>query len=269
MTAFCPGYVAAPYNELVQDYPDHTAYPFKDFRVEWGPIFHRGRLDGSARVLVIGQDPGQHENVLRRILAGEAGRRVQGFLAKLGIVDSYVLINALLYSVASSQGASYVNQPAVQAYRDLWLDAILAPGNIEAVVTFGNMARDAWRSYERRRKLTGKIATAYLTHPTFPISAGGTAAEMAANTKKMLAQWSKALPTLHAALQHADRPVARPVPYGAGFKASDKADIPARDLPPGIPAWMYDDDGWAKRVGAKPIIKRRNITLTVPKGVIP
>ena len=29
-----------------------------------------------------GQDPGQHENVLRRILVGEAGRRVQGFLAK-------------------------------------------------------------------------------------------------------------------------------------------------------------------------------------------
>ncbi len=31
------------------------------FRVEWGPIFLRGRLDGPARVLVIGRDPAQHE----------------------------------------------------------------------------------------------------------------------------------------------------------------------------------------------------------------
>lgn len=268
MTLFCPGYVAAPYDELVADYPDHDAYPFKDFRVEWGPIFHRGRLDGSARVLVIGQDPGQHENVIRRILIGEAGRRVQGFLAKLGIDESYVLINALLYSVASSRGASYVEQPAVRAYRDRWLDAILAPSKIEAVVTFGVMACDVWRSYARRRKLPRELAVAHLMHPTFPVSAGGGAAEIAANTKKMLAQWNKALPVLHAALRHPDRPVERAEPYGASFKAKDKADIPARDLPPGTPAWMYDDDGWARRVGATPATKRRNITLTVPAGVI-
>jgi hypothetical protein len=33
-------------------------YPPSQFRVEWGPIFHRGRLDGSVRVFVIGQEPG-------------------------------------------------------------------------------------------------------------------------------------------------------------------------------------------------------------------
>jgi hypothetical protein len=31
------------------------------FRLEWGPIYYRGRLDGSARVLVIGQDPAADE----------------------------------------------------------------------------------------------------------------------------------------------------------------------------------------------------------------
>lgn len=269
MAAYCPGYVEAPFSELVGQYPDHTAYPFKDFRVEWGPIFHRGRLDGSARVLVIGQDPGQHENVLRRILAGETGRRVQGLLAKLGIVESYVLINALLYSVASAKGASYVEQPAVRAYRDLWLDAILAPGQIEAVVTFGTMARTAWQSYTQRRETASSIVVAHLTHPTFPISAGGDAAQIAANTQKMLKQWNKALPSLHAALRHPDRVVARPAPYGARFKPSDKASIPARDLPPGTPTWMYNNDGWAKRIGPKPKTKRRNITITVPTDVIP
>ena len=55
-------------------------YPTDSFRVEWGPVFHRGRLDGSARVLIIGQDPATHEAICRRILVGEAGQRIQGFL---------------------------------------------------------------------------------------------------------------------------------------------------------------------------------------------
>ena len=70
---FDPGYVRAPYRRLVADFPDESAYPIDDFRVEWGPVFHRGRLDGTARVLVIGQDPAAHEAIARRILVGEAG----------------------------------------------------------------------------------------------------------------------------------------------------------------------------------------------------
>src|SRR3954462_1217971 len=118
MPDFCPGYIQPPFKGLAANYPDEAAFPFADFRTEWGPIFHRGRLDGSARVLIIGQDPGQHENVLRRILVGEAGRRVQGFLAKVGITQSYVTINALLYSVYGSNGAKYVAKPQSRAYRN-------------------------------------------------------------------------------------------------------------------------------------------------------
>jgi hypothetical protein len=54
------------------------------FRMNWGPIYYRGRLDGSAKVIVIGQDPAADENVARRILVGSAGQRVQGFLRKMG-----------------------------------------------------------------------------------------------------------------------------------------------------------------------------------------
>jgi hypothetical protein len=54
---FDPGYVAEPFLTLCADYPGADLYPSDQFRTEWGPIFHRGRLDGSARVLVIGQDP--------------------------------------------------------------------------------------------------------------------------------------------------------------------------------------------------------------------
>jgi len=77
---FDAGYCEEPFRTLAGDYPETETYPSGQFRVEWGPIFPRGRLDGSARVLIIGQDPAQHESVVRRILVGEAGRRVQAFL---------------------------------------------------------------------------------------------------------------------------------------------------------------------------------------------
>jgi len=96
---FDPGYGAEPFRTLCVQYPEADVYPADQFRVEWGPIFHRGRLDGSARVVVIGQDPAQHETVIRRVLVGEAGRRLQGFLAKLGITQSYAIVNTFLYSV--------------------------------------------------------------------------------------------------------------------------------------------------------------------------
>ena len=69
-TPFDPGYGEEPFASLVASYPGAIAYPASGFRLEWGPIFHRGRLDGTARVLVIGQDPAQHETIARRILVG-------------------------------------------------------------------------------------------------------------------------------------------------------------------------------------------------------
>ncbi len=82
---FDPGYTNEPFQSLVDQAPDASVYPSDSFRIEWGPIFHRGRLNGTARVLCIGQDPAEHETIARRILVGTAGHRVQGFLAKLGI----------------------------------------------------------------------------------------------------------------------------------------------------------------------------------------
>ena len=49
---------------------------------------------------------------------------------------------------------------------------------------------------------------------------------------------------------------------------SDRVGIPGSDLPAGLPPWMYQQDGWAKRAGADALAKRRNITITVPKGVL-
>src|SRR5436190_2515967 len=132
---FCPGYITAPFAGLAGDYPGDDVYPQAAFRTEWGPIFHRGRLDGSARVLVLGQDPATHETICRRILVGEAGQRLQGFLAKLGITRSYVLINTFLYSVyGQGGGTKHVDDDAIVQYRNRWLDALTGRDDIEAVI---------------------------------------------------------------------------------------------------------------------------------------
>src|SRR3954453_8074036 len=145
---FDRSYADEPFRSLCEDYPGADVYPGSDFRIEWGPLFHRGRLDGSARVLVIGQDPAQHETIARRILVGEAGHRLQGFLAKLGIDRSYVLINTFLYSVYGQGGGNkHKADTQIAAYRNRWLKAILAPGKIDAVVALGSLATAAWEAW--------------------------------------------------------------------------------------------------------------------------
>src|SRR3954454_21685281 len=147
-TAFDPGYGEEPFASLVASYPGAIAYPATGFRLEWGPIFHRGRLDGTARVLIIGQDPAQHETVVRRCLVGEAGRRIQGLLAKLGITHSYVFINTYLYSVYGSAKAKTRRDPRLIAYRNRWLDALLVGKQIEAVFALGQLADEAWHFWK-------------------------------------------------------------------------------------------------------------------------
>src|SRR3712207_7598637 len=64
-----------PYTTLFRSrVPDYA--PFKEhFWYDWGPVFYRGRLDGSARVLCVASDPGPTERVAMRTLVGDAGDR--------------------------------------------------------------------------------------------------------------------------------------------------------------------------------------------------
>ena len=268
---FDSGYGQQPFHDLCADYPGPEAYDPHDFRIEWGPIFHRGRLDGSARVLVVGQDPAQHETIVRRILVGTAGRRTQGFLAKLGITQSYVMVNTFLYSVyGQSGGNKHKNEPRIVGYRNKWFKAVLGLGNIEAVVSLGSLADDAWNVWLKTTDgATYKtLPYQHISHPTWPESSAPDAATQAANTKVMLTKWNAALAALGPQIKHPDTPTAL-VPYGDAFKPSELVDIIAKDLPAGLPAWMRGDAAWATRQGADAAAKRRTIAVTVPDGVIP
>jgi uracil-DNA glycosylase len=264
VSAFDTGYAEQPYRGLCEDVPGRTAYPAADFRLEWGPVFHRGRLDGSARVLVIGQDPAQHETIARRTLVGEAGHRIQGFLFKLGLERSYVMLNTYVYSVfGQGRGNKHRNNTRIAAYRNRWLEAVFDDAQIEAVVALGSLADSAWQAW-KATPAGQAVNPTYrkITHPTQPQAAGGGAAA----TRAMLMNWNEALEAIHP-LQDPDR--SRPLRrYGQAFGPGDKKPIPAEDLPAGTPEWMRLNDGWADRPGTG-LRKRRTITVTVPREFLP
>lgn len=266
---FDPGYIREPFATLAREYPEENVYPPGQFRVEWGPIFHRGRLDGSARVLVIGQDPAQHETIVRRILVGEAGRRLQRFLAKLGITTSHVLINTYLYSVYGTVKAKTRRDPRLVDYRNRWLSALLAGSQVEAVVTLGTAANEAWQFWKATPDgQASNIAFAPITHPTQPESSSSRdKTKLAIATKKLLANWSAGLQALAPAIAHPDTPTPL-VPYGDTWGEGDRPSVPDIDYPAGLPGWIRHTDGWARRVGKDALGKRRNITITIPKGIV-
>lgn len=247
------------FRRLCREYPDATVYRGEDgFRAVWGPIFYRGRADGTARLLVVGQDPAQTEAVTRRILSGQAGRRVQGFVEKLGMTRRYLMVNAFLYGI-HHQGLAlpHLHDPQVEEYRNRWLLAALAPGRIEAVVTFGTPAAQAWEAFTASPQGQGvDLPWQRALHPTADKEGGPI------SRRDLLDNWNVALRRVHPLLRRPD--VTRPlVPYGADFTPAELPPIPGRDLPMGLPAWMRDTDFWAG-MGTPPGTQRANITVVVP-----
>ncbi len=266
---FDPGYGAEPFCSLCRDYPGADVYPAADFRIEWGPIFHRGRLDGSARVLVVGQDPAASEAIARRILVGVAGQRVQGLLAKLGLRTSYVMVNTFLYGVYGQQGGErHASDPAIAAYRERWLDVLLGP-NVEAVIALGGLADAAWRAYVKR---VGGRAEAlpyqHVPHPTWPeSSSGGDLKKLTDATRTLLDRWNVALGQLRPEIGNPDVAMPRST-YGTIWREGDLVVIPPDDLPAGLPAWMGSRSPWATRAGKTAIEKRATVVVTVPKDAL-
>jgi uracil-DNA glycosylase len=206
------------------------------FWYDWGPVFYRGRLSGRARLLGIASDPGPTERVACRTLVGDAGQRVQGFLDKVGLTHSYVLVNA--FPVAVHPGKVDEAQPLLEddaqlAWRNRFYDLVTGP-ELEAIVAFGanaHLALDLWDG--RPDVPTFKVA-----HPS------------SHDTRRLLEQWRTAVPDVRAAVTP-DRDGTQGGPnYGSTFKESDYRPIPHADLPFGLPPWV-GDDSWVRRNGAR------------------
>jgi uracil-DNA glycosylase len=203
------------------------------FRPPWGPIYYRGRLDGTARVLIIGQDPAADENVARRILVGDAGQRVQGLLTKLGLTRSYVIVNAILYSLVGQFDAelqAFMDLPAVQTWRHQLLDALVTPST-QAIIAFGRAARHAVETWPGATPFLEQGRSFLLTHPTArPVST-------------VFQSWNAQLPRMAAGITPDPDGTVDITPYsGSAFDAHHLAPIPRGDLPFGIPRWMGTGD---------------------------
>ena len=98
MVSFDKGPPAALANHFAE-LPDIPEEFLPLFWNDWGPVFYRGRLTGKARCWPSPPTRGPTERVVGRTLVGDAGQRVQGFLAKLGLTRSYVLVNAFPVAV--------------------------------------------------------------------------------------------------------------------------------------------------------------------------
>ncbi|MBT3586999.1 MAG: hypothetical protein HN509_18955 [Halobacteriovoraceae bacterium] len=95
------------------------------FRWKFGPMWYRGRLDGTSQVLVIGQEGAQDENVTNRAFTGSTGTKMQQFLNHMGINKTYTFMNTFIYTITGQYslfGEDRENPAKVKSQkRLLWL----------------------------------------------------------------------------------------------------------------------------------------------------
>jgi hypothetical protein len=193
---------------------------------------------------------------------------VQGFLRKLGIERSYVMINAFLYSVFGQHGGErHAESEPIIEYRHRWMDALLGEGSrVQSVVAFGHLAEEAFdRWADANPGRAADLAVERLTHPTMPEAASrGDPARRRAAMRRLLEEWNGALRRLDDALTERDEE-RELVLYGDDLTPGDRAPIPEFDLPAGSPPWMRSLRQWAARRGNTVEDKRACIEVVVPR----
>jgi uracil-DNA glycosylase len=189
------------------------------FHTRFGPVFYRGRLDGTARVLVVGQDPATDEILGHRVFVGQAGQLAQNFLTKLGLTRSYLMFNTFLFGVQSaSLSTAMATDATIMAYRNKLFDQAASTNALTAVLAFGQYAHASVMNWPG----IGKIPVFQLSHPT---AQSGVAAN-----------WNSNFVAASKVIQPDSDGVVDPTPYNTSG-ALPSTDVPRHDLPFGVPAW--------------------------------
>jgi Uracil-DNA glycosylase len=202
----------------------YVAHASARFRTEFGPVYYRGRLNGSAKLLIVGQDPSTDEILAQRTLVGASGQRVQRLLNKLGINKSYLMLNTFLFGIKGQMDAAMnaiAVEPTILNYRNRLFDKVIAENGIQAIISFGNGADLAINNWPAR---PAAIPWFQLHHPSAP-------------DDLVLPNWNANLNALHAAVTPDKQSLVNLTPYGVVFGAGDVADIPREDLGFAIADW--------------------------------
>lgn len=214
------------------------------FWYAFGPVLYRGRLDGSARVLCIASDPGPAECLpfARRTLIGDSGQKTQGFLAKLGLTRSYVLVNAFAVAMHPSQktkGLQVLRTNAdIKAARHGLYNQLLAGGALQAIIAFGAVGQEAYQLWAATNPAAKAVPVFELAHPA-------AVDRTASGNDPALKDWKGAITKLrNIVTADADGDASGPN-FGDYFTEVDYARIPRWDLPPVAPAFV-GDDSWGR-----------------------
>jgi len=204
-----------------QHYIDH---PSGRFRTEFGPVYYRGRINSSVKLLIVGQDPSTDEILAQRNLVGSAGQRVQKLLNKIGITKSYVMFNTFLYGIKGQMDATMsaaALEPTILNYRNRLFDKTAFANTLQAIISFGNGADLAIENWLAR---PAGVPWFQLTHPSAPDNI-------------VLPNWNAHLNNLGAAVVPDSAALVNMIPYGAVFGVNDTAGIPREDLSFGLAEW--------------------------------
>ncbi len=222
--------------------------------VNFDPVWFRGRAGtGKARVLVVASDPGPDEAIVRRTLIGDAGKRVQGLLNKIGLTESYVLANAHPYAIFPSKafddGLSILDNPTLTSWRNKYYDMLIGSGeNLQAIIVLGVQAQkaiDLWKDKP-------DVPVIVLPHPSNH------------DPVKTVASWKDAVAKLRKIITPDADGNQKGPNYGSNWSRDDYADIPRGDLPFGTARFvgLKDRANFASRPAGD--VFRDGINVTVP-----
>ncbi len=209
------------WEKLFQSAPlnHYITFPGNPFHTHFGPVFYRGRLNGTARVLVIGQDPSSDETLAGRIFVGTAGQIAQNLLTRLGLTRSYLMFNTFLFGVQSSSIAPALESDStIINYRNSLFDRAKAANPLTCIVTFGTHAATSATNWPGK----GTLPVVNFMHPTSPSG--------------VAANWNSHFAAAHAAIVADGDGTVDSTPYST-TAAMPATDIPRRDLPFGLPAF--------------------------------
>jgi uracil-DNA glycosylase len=201
----------------------YATHPSGRFRIDYGPVYYRGRLGSGVKVLIVGQDPSTDELLAQRNLVGSSGQKAQRLLNKLGIKKSYVIFNTFLYGIRGQMDPAMnaiAIEPTILNYRNSLFDKVKATNALQAIISFGNGADIAIQNWPGR----GAIPWFQLHHPS-------------ATDAAVLANWNASLINLNNAITPDSAASVNLTPYGNVFTPTDFADIPREDLSFGLSEW--------------------------------
>jgi uracil-DNA glycosylase len=215
------------------------------FRWHHGPMFFRGRLDGSAAVMVVGQEGAQDESLSHRSFTGGTGARMQHLLRFLGIDRSYLFVNSFVYPIFGQytpdlRPLAQDPRSPIAIHRNRIFDMAVIEGDVRLVIAVGRAAKESVTTWIEAHGGTAQPETLHLAslgslpnrvrvvgvlHPGS--AASGSTAEIKADFVRAIGHvrdWLQAEPGWLPADTGVPRDLTAPFPYLS-------AAIPFRDFP--------------------------------------